>query len=158
MIKDDTFQKTETILKNYNRIKKSLSLLNEKLNALKKEQIKLKPIIVKSDKVVLKDNDKNYYYTDETLDNDINELTQLIIKTKAEIDFVDKCLLEISDDEYYKIIDLWYFKGRQQGYSREKIAEIFDCDPDTITRNRIRLVHKLKFLLFSKTSLSELIE
>lgn len=157
MIKDDTFQKTETILRNYNGIKKSLSLLNDKLRDLKKEQMKLKPIIVKSDKVVLKEADKNYYYTDETLNNDINELTQLIIKTKAEINFIDQCLLSISDDKYYRIIDLWYFKGRQQGYTREKIAEIFDCDPDTITRNRIRLVHELKFLLFPKKSLSELI-
>ncbi len=155
MNKKDSFYKTEELLKNYTRIKKSIDFLTQKLENLKKEQSKLKKVLVKSDKVVLKEEEKNYYYTDETLENDINELMQLIIKTKAEVEFVDSCLKEIEDDEYYDVIRLWYF---EKNYTREKIAEIFDCDLKTITRNKTRLINKLKYLIFSRDSVYELIQ
>ena len=158
MIKDNTYEKTETILWNYNRMKKSVQYLQEKLDKLISEKQKLAKTIIKSKRVVLREENQNYYYTDETLENTINELKQLIIKTKAEIVFIDKCISELKDDEYYEIISMWYFKGKREGYTREKIAEYYDCDVDTITRNRKRLVNKLKFLLFAKDSIHNLIE
>lgn len=158
MIKDNTYEKTETILWNYNRMKKSVIYLQEKLKKLVDEKEKLAKSIIKSKRVVLKEENQNYYYTDETLENSINELKQLIIKTKAEISFIDKCISELKDDEYYEIINMWYFKGKREGYTREKIAEYYDCDVDTITRNRKKLVNKLKFLLFAKDSIHNLVE
>ena len=158
MVKDNTYEKTETILWNYNRMKKSVVYLQEKLNKLVAEKEKLAKAIIKSKRVVLREENQNYYYTDETLENSINELKQLIIKTKAEISFIDKCISELKDDEYYEIISMWYFKGKREGYTREKIAEYYDCDVDTVTRNRKRLVNKLKFLLFAKDSIHNLIE
>lgn len=158
MIKDNTYEKTETILWNYNRMKKSVIYLQEKLNKLVHEKENLAKTIIKSKRVVLREENQNYYYTDETLENSINELKQLIIKTKAEISFIDKCISELKDDEYYEIISMWYFKGKREGYTREKIAEYYDCDVDTVTRNRKRLVNKLKFLLFAKDSIHNLIE
>lgn len=158
MIKDNTYEKTETILWNYNRMKKSVIYLQEKLNKLVDEKEKLAKTIIKSKRVVLREENQNYYYTDETLENSINELKQLIIKTKAEISFIDKCISELKDDEYYEIISMWYFKGKREGYTREKIAEYYDCDVDTVTRNRKRLINKLKFLLFAKDSIHNLIE
>lgn len=158
MIKDINYSKTETVLWNYNRMKKSVQYLQEKLDKLISEKEKLAKSIIKSKRVVLKEENQNYYYTDETLENSINELKQLIIKTKAEISFIDKCISELRDDEYYEIISMWYFKGKKEGYTREKIAEYYDCDVDTVTRNRKRLVNKLKFLLFAKDSLHNLIE
>ena len=158
MVKDNTYEKTETILWNYNRMKKSVVYLQEKLNKLVAEKEKLAKTIIKSKRVVLREENQNYYYTDETLENSINELKQLIIKTKAEISFIDKCISELKDDEYYEIISMWYFKGKREGYTREKIAEYYDCDVDTVTRNRKRLVNKLKFLLFAKDSIHNLIE
>ena len=156
--RDKDYEKTELVLWNYNRMKKSVIYLQEKLEKLITEQKKLAKTIIKSKRVVLKEEEKNYYYTDETLENAINELKQLIIKTKAEISFIDKCLSELKEDEYYDIISMWYFKGKREGYTREKIAEIFDCDVDTVTRNRKRLVNDLKFLLFAKDSFLHLIE
>lgn len=158
MVKDNTYEKTETILWNYNRMKKSVIYLQEKLNKLVDEKEKLSKTIIKSKRVVLREENQNYYYTDETLENSINELKQLIIKTKAELSFIDKCISELKDDEYYEIISMWYFKGKREGYTREKIAEYYDCDVDTVTRNRKRLVNKLKFLLFAKDSIHNLIE
>lgn len=158
MVKDNTYEKTETILWNYNRMKKSVIYLQEKLNKLVHEKENLAKTIIKSKRVVLREENQNYYYTDETLENSINELKQLIIKTKAELSFIDKCISELKDDEYYEIISMWYFKGKREGYTREKIAEYYDCDVDTVTRNRKRLVNKLKFLLFAKDSIHNLIE
>lgn len=155
---DKDFEKTEIVLRNYNKMKKSVIYLQEKLDKLTNEQKKLAKVMIKSKRAVLKEEGKNYYYTDETLENAINELKQLIIKTKAELSFIDKCLSDLKDDEYYEIISMWYFKGKHEGYTREKIAEIFDCDVDTVTRNRKRLVNDLKFLLFANDSFLHLIE
>lgn len=158
MIKNNAYAKTETILKNYSRMNRSLKFLEEKLERLKKEKQELTASIVKSNRAVLKEENQNYYYTDETLENSINELQQLIIKTKEELAFINKCLSEISDDDYYDIIKLWYLKEKKQRYTREQIAEYFDCDVDTITRNRKRLINELKFLLFSKESIDDLLK
>lgn len=158
MKKDSSYEKTEMILWNYNKMKKSIKYLQEKLDKLVREKKKLAQTLIKSKRVVLKEENQNYYYTDETLENSINELKQLIIKTKAEISFIDKCISELKEDDYFDIIDMWYFKGKKKGYTREKIAEYFDCDSDTITRNRKRLVNELKYLLYSKDSIENLLK
>ena len=138
------YKKTEDILRNYNRMKKSIELLENTLLELKKEKEKIASTIVKSNKVVLKEKDLNYYYTDETLENRINELKQLIIKGRAELRFIDSCLSELEKDRYFDILKFWYMEGK----TREWISEELDCDVRTITRNRKRLINELSYLLF----------
>ena len=81
---------------NQYKMKKSIALLEEEFKRLEIEKKKIAQSIVKSNKVVLKDVDNNYYYTDETLENRINELKQLVIKIKAEIKFIDDCIFHLS--------------------------------------------------------------
>lgn len=148
----NAYQKTESVLKNYNRIKTSLSILESELSDLKKEKKKMSESISKTDKVVLKDSDKNYYYTDETLENRINELKQLVIKVKAEIKFIDDCLKEIEHDEYYAIISKLYFEKK----TIEMIAEDYDTSTQTIYFNKKRLLNELSFLIVPLDKLTEI--
>lgn len=148
----NAYQKTESVLKNYNRIKKSLSILESELTDLEKEKEKISQSIAKPEKVVLKDSDKNYYYTDETLENRINELKQLAIKVQAEIKFIDDCLKEIEHDEYYKIIPKLYFERK----TIERIAEELDTSTQTIYFNKKRLLHELSYLIVPLDKLTEI--
>lgn len=150
----NAYQKTESILKNYNRIKKSLSILETELSDLEKEKDKISQSIAKADKVVLKDSEKNYYYTDETLENRINELKQLVIKVRAEIKFIDDCLKEVEHDEYYNIIQKLYFERK----TIERIAEELNVSTPAIYKNRKRLLHELSFLLLPLDKITEIKE
>ncbi|MCI9434068.1 MAG: sigma-70 family RNA polymerase sigma factor [Bacilli bacterium] len=150
--KTNAYIKTEIVLKNYNKLKKSFDLLNLELDDLKKEKKKISKTISKTNKVVLKDEDKNYYYTDETLNNRINELKQFTIKIKAEIKFIDNCLNEIKNDEYFEIIQYFYFENK----SAENIAEILDTSTQTIYDNKKRLICELSFLIAPLIKLDEI--
>lgn len=62
------------------------------------------------------------------------------------INAVDKALAELKKDcYYYQIIELIYFEGK----SREYVAEYFNTTETTISRNKNKLINKLKAALFS---------
>lgn len=67
---------------------------------------------------------------------------------------IEAALDTIRSDQYYEIIDLYYF----QCLSRECIAEHFNTNEKTITRNRRRLLRNLSVVLFSDDVVSELLE
>lgn len=148
----NSYGKTELVLKNYNKIKKSSNILEKELQDLQDEKEKISKAIMKTNKVVLKEEDKNYYYTDETLENRINEVRQLIIKVKAEIQFIDDCLNELKNDEYYEIIPQFYFNNKTAEY----LAEFFDTSTQTIYANKKRLIHELSYLITPLDKMSEI--
>lgn len=65
---------------------------------------------------------------------------------------IDEALETIRDDPYYEIIPLYYFSE----YSREYVAFKFETTPTTISRNKARLIDKLKVILYSEEYISEL--
>lgn len=65
---------------------------------------------------------------------------------------IDEALKLIEDDPYYEIIPMFYFHNE----TREYIAEYFDCTVTTISRNKTRLLNKLKLRLVSKEVIEEL--
>ena len=65
---------------------------------------------------------------------------------------IDAALHDIEDDIYYEIIPLIYFDER----GREFVAEYFDTTVTTISRNKTRLINKLKVKLFSDDVIYEL--
>lgn len=65
---------------------------------------------------------------------------------------IEEALNTIKDDPYSEVINLYYFEG----YSREQIAEEFGTSVTTISRNKTRLINKLKTILFSDDFLLEL--
>ena len=74
------------------------------------------------------------------------------IKTQKLIRVIQTAMRSIEDDPYYEIITMFYFENE----TRENIAEYFDCDVKTITRNKRRLINKIKLIIFSDESIKEL--
>ena len=71
--------------------------------------------------------------------------------TKKLVREIDMALEDIKDDLYYDIIIMSYFEGR----SREYMAEYFDATVTTVSRNKNRLINKLKARLFSDDVIME---
>lgn len=72
--------------------------------------------------------------------------------TKKLVAKMDEALASISDDDYFQIISMYYFNG----YSREEIAWRFKTTETTISRNKTRLINKLKAVIFSDDVIYEL--
>lgn len=71
---------------------------------------------------------------------------------KKLVDIIDRSLDRISDNEYFEIIPMTYFKK----YGREYIAEYFDTTVTTISRNKTKLINELKVMLFSDDVIHEI--
>lgn len=149
--KPKTYYKTLNILQNYNKIKKSITFLKDKVRSLEKEKDKLSETIIKSDRVVLKDQTQNYYYTDETLENEINETRQLLIKTEKQIEFIDNCIRELKDEQYYEIIDSFFKEKKSATFISIKLG----ISEATFYRSKENLIFNLSYLLFPNEKINE---
>ena len=74
------------------------------------------------------------------------------IKTKKLLNIIESALETIEHDQYYSIIEMFYFERR----TRSEIAEFYDVDEKTISRNKKRLINDLKIILFSDNTIEEL--
>ena len=141
--KQSPFQKTETLLFNYNNFKSVIKDKEDEIAELRQFGMRRKStsissfsgntglIEVKSDA--------------EKVEDKIEMIEFSIATTRNFIKIIDNALATLVEDPYYELIDLRYFKG----CSREEIAEYFDCDVKTVTRNKNRLINLLQIRLFS---------
>lgn len=65
---------------------------------------------------------------------------------------VDEAMQTIASDPYYDVIRLFYFEDQ----TRESIALDYGCTETTISRNKTRLLNRLKTILFSDEVIFEL--
>ena len=65
---------------------------------------------------------------------------------------INGALNMIVNDAYYDVIIMYYFEKK----TREEIAEQYDTTVTTISRNKTRLINKLKPILFSDDVIYEL--
>ena len=72
--------------------------------------------------------------------------------TRKFIRLIDDALTGISDDPYFEIIKMKYFDGK----THEEIAEYFDVQPAAISKQRKRLINRLRGVIFSDDFISEL--
>lgn len=93
-----------------------------------------------------------YQKTEELLRNYNDFCTSDQPYTKKLVAKIDEALEEISGDSYGEIISLIYFEGE----SRESVAEYYNTTVTTISRNKTRLVNRLKVILFSDDVIYEL--
>lgn len=137
------FQRVETLLFNYNNFRAAIQDKEEQIEELKQYGLRKKSPSISSF------NGGVGYVETKTEQEQIEEriaLIQLNIQTTINfIKIIDDALLTLKDDPYYDLIELRYFKGK----SREAIAEYFDCDVKTVTRNKNRLIDQLQIRLFS---------
>lgn len=80
---------------------------------------------------------------------DLNENTK---RAKQIVELVDHALDTIKDDEYFELIRMIFFENQ----TREYCADYFKVEPITVTRNKNRLVNKLKNILFPDDAIDEL--
>ena len=102
---------------------------------------------------LMKDDRKSAYQKTEELLRNYNAFRESNQPhTVKLVSRIDKALKSIESDIYYDIIPMSYFEDA----TRECIAEHFNTTVTTISRNKNRLVNKLKALLFSDEVIYEL--
>ena len=102
---------------------------------------------------LMKDDRKTAYQKTEELLRNYNAFLESDQPyTQKLIEKVEHALDEIKDDIYYGIIPMCYFYDK----TREEIAEHYDTTVTTVSRNKTRLVNKLKSYLFSDDVIYEL--
>ena len=65
---------------------------------------------------------------------------------------IDNVLQGVADDPYFQIIELKYFNG----WTHEQIAEYFDVQPAAISKQRTKLINRIRAGIFSDDFISEL--
>lgn len=68
------------------------------------------------------------------------------------VEMIENALQDVSDDPYFEIIELKYFKG----WTHEQIAEYFDVQPAAISKQRTKLINRIRAGIFSDDFISEL--
>lgn len=104
---------------------------------------------------LMKDDRQTAFQKTEQILKNYNELKKSYSEdgtAKKFVDIVDEALRELQSDLYYDIIPMMYFEER----TREYIAEYFDTTVTTISRNKRRLINKLKYLIFADDVIYEL--
>lgn len=136
------FQKTETLLYNYNNYK---AAIEDKYEQIK--NIQCLGVSKKSSSISSFSSGPIYEIKseDDKAEEQIISMLNSIRITENFITIIDAAIDTLKDDEYFDIINLKYFEEK----SREDIAIHYDVDPSTISRNKNRLINLLQIRLFS---------
>lgn len=143
------FQKTETLLYNYNNFKNAINDKVEQINEIKQEGIRKK-----SNSITSFSGSASYEVKSDAdkADEKIESIEQTIQTTKNFIKIIDAAIEMLKDDPYYDLIQMKYFEGKP----REDIADYYEVDVSTISRNKNRLVNLLQIRLFSDEVIYEI--
>ena len=105
---------------------------------------------------LLKDDEKSAFKKTEELLRTYSDLKVINPEpgsaTNTMLKKVDKALQALEGDEYCGLIQMIYVEGM----TREECAEFYGVEPITITRNKKRLVEKMKNILFADDVIKEL--
>lgn len=144
-----TFQKVEQLLYNYTVFQSSIDERIRQMDFTKENGLskKSKDIVTFSAVSGGKKLDSS-----DRLDEYLSGLERSIDISRKYLTVIDGALKMVEDDAYFDLIRLKYFEG----FSREELAEHFECDVSTITRNRNRLINILRIYLFSDEVIREL--
>jgi hypothetical protein len=146
--KRSTFNKTESLLYNYPKFKQIIKEREAVLNDGKSFYPKGKS----ADIVRYSSQSHGSKELEDIIKEKHDAYEQSLDRTKRSVKLIDDALKKIIDDPYYQIIPEKYFEGK----THEQIAELFNKDISTITRNKSRLVNELKIDLFSDEAITEL--
>ena len=147
--KQTAFQKTEQLLYNYMNFKQVIIDKQKHIDFIKENGIQ------KRSKSIVSYSGNHQVDTrsdDEKTNEQIEALENSIMITKRYIEIIDAALSKLEDDNYYDLIRLRYFEGK----TREEIAEYFNVDVATVSRNKNRLINILKIHLFSDEVIKEI--
>jgi len=140
--KQTPYQKTETLLYNYNDFKEAVEDKYKQIETIQEEGVPKKSASITS----FSGEQVTYVKSEaEKAEEMIYAIEQSIQVTCKFINVIDAALDSLSNDPYFEIIPMKYFEGK----TREDIAGFFDCDVKTVSRNKNRLINKLQIRLFS---------
>lgn len=151
LMKDNktAFQKTEQLLYNYNNFLQVIKDKEKHIEFIQEGGIQKKSASICSFQSGGSFDTKT---DNEKADEQIETIQNSIIVTRSYIDIIDDALDKIVNDKYYDIIVMRYFEAE----TREVIAESFEVDVATISRNKNRLINILKISLFSDEVIKEI--
>lgn len=146
--KRNAFQKTEVLLYNYKKFKNIISEKDKQIKLIRRDGLPKKSKSITSWAEILTRN-RNLTWRRWKIKY---EIEKSIAVTRRLIKIVESALLEVSEDEYYVIIEKFYFDG----CSWENVTSFCNCDKATMYRNKKRLVDRLKIILFSGDVITEI--
>ena len=133
------YQKVEYLLYNYNNFKRGIQNKQERIDDINKHGLgqKSKSITSYGGAGTAKDQE-------EVVKEQVRSIQRSINSTERCIQNIDDALKRIDDDEYAGIIKMRYIEGKSQ----EEIADYYEVNPSTVSRNKSRLINELKIILF----------
>lgn len=148
--KKSTFQRTEQLLYLVPKLKQAIKHNKNRIKDLEENGLQK----IQSGKGVHVVPATTPYKPDEEelVQKEISKLNQRNKIVNSSIKWINEILLTFKEDKYYELIRLKYYENK----TREEIAEYFECDVKTISRNRNRIVNDLKGMLFPNDSINEL--
>lgn len=144
----DTFKKTEYILKNYNEIRKAVADRKEHISEISQYGIQKKSSSITSYPGGTRKNEDDY----EKADMQIEELQQENATTIKLIEKVDSILEELSNEPYFKVIEMYYMQRKKY----EVIAGELGVSVATVSAAKRNLVDKIRVRLFTDELIKEI--
>lgn len=143
------YASTEALLYNYGYLKQSIIENRHEIEDLKANGLpKKSKSIVALDSISTAPREEECVLVEER----ISYIEQSIVRTEAIISKINRLLREYGSPKYPDLIKRIYFDGQ----TREELAEIYQCDVSTISRNRAKIINQLKIILFPSELINEL--
>lgn len=137
------YQKTEQLLYNYNGFKRIVAERQLEIEELRAYGVPHKCGGV-SEFVQKGGMPQGIVLEEESVEAAVQTVQRSVQGTVQAIALIDKCMATLSNDPYYKVLEMRYFEGRTQ----EDIALEFNCSQMNISKNKSRLVKELSLRLF----------
>ena len=145
--KSHVYNKTVKLLSNYLNLKRAVGEREDEINYIKHHGLPQKT------NSIIKYIKNEGLIKQRTAEDKIEEIEKVMNKTQHLLMKIEGALQAISEDEYFEIIPMVYFRK----CSREEIAEYFNVEAKTITRQKNKLVNQMGIILFSEEFSSEFI-
>lgn len=139
------FRKVEILLYQYNNLKTAIKQKEEDIKYIKEHGLP-----EKSKSIVMYQTSGGNISSEERYMQLIEKYNLEKIETEREVKRIDNALSKIKKDKYYKIVELKYLNS-DKDMTDEEIAEVLDKDQSTVSRNRKRLINKIKTILFPES-------
>lgn len=151
-VEKTAYQKTETLLYNYNGFNKIVRERMDEIEEIKKygvpKSTSLGGAITGKGGLA-----KGIVLEEESVEAAINRIASSMENTVRAITLIDKALDGLKHDPYYPILPMTYFEGRTQ----DDIATHIGCSQVSVSKNKTRLIKTLSISLFPEQSVQEML-
>lgn len=144
------YAKTESLLYKYPLLKKSIQ---ERKNEI--EEVMLYGVPQRSKSITMFSNCSGYvdfkseYEKQEDM---IDQLQKKILEAEERLKPIEKALVSVQEDPYFKIIEMKYFNKK----TVDQIASYFGCDTSTVQKHKNKMLSQIKVHLFGEEVLKEM--